>query len=260
MGNRLLNRNSFITGASRGIGLAIADRFADEGANVLLCARNKGPLEEAAKELRKYERRVRTWSADVTDQPAMIKMIKQALDEFGHIDILVNNAGAHTPSRFIDYTSEEFDRIIKVNLYGAFYVTQAVLLSMMERKEGKIINIASTAGKWGSINQCAYNASKHGLIGMTRCLGLEMAPYNINVNAICPALVETEMVVASTKVRAEMQNTSPEELLKKRLTRMPLQRIINPQEVARLAVYLASDECVNMTCQSISLCGGYIMV
>jgi NAD(P)-dependent dehydrogenase (short-subunit alcohol dehydrogenase family) len=120
--------------------------------------------------------------------------------------------------------------------------------------------MASTAGKWGSLNQCAYNASKHGVVGITRCLGLEMAPYNINVNAICPALVETDLVTASTIVRAKMQNVSPEELAKTRLKGMPLGRIIKPQEVARLALYLASDECLNMTCQSISLCGGHIMV
>ncbi len=242
MGDRLRDRTAFITGASRGIGFAIAKRFAEEGANLLICARNEGRLEEAAKELRKSKVRVKTWAIDVAEQGAVREMVRQALNEFGHIDILVNNAGGHKPSRFVDYTPEDFDRIIKVNLYGVFFVTQAVLPSMMDRKKGNIINIASTAGKWGSLNQCAYNVSKHGVVGMTRCLGLEMAPYNINVNAICPALVETDLVAASTITRAKMQNISPEELAKTRLKGMPLGRIIKPEEIAGLALFHPKNE------------------
>ena len=258
--NRLQDKIALITGGSRGIGLAMATRFAEEGADLFLCATNPDRLEEAASELRQLGGRVAWGPADVSDRQAVFNMVETALAEFGRIDILVNNAGAYQAARFVDYTPEDFDRIMKINLYGVFNVTQAVLPGMMERKKGKIVNIASTAGKWGSRNQSAYNASKHAVIGLTRCLGLEAAPLGINVNAICPALVESEMSAPMFAEHARMLGI-PEDVLRQHLiSQIPMQRLLKPGDVADLAVYLASEESNNVTCQSLAVCGGYTMI
>lgn len=260
MKRKLENRNALITGASRGIGQAIATRFAEEGGNLFICARTAGALEEAATEIRRLGGKVVSHVADVSDQKSVQGMVEYALKEFGQIDILVNNAGIAKFSRFIDYSLEDFDQTLKVNLYGVFLVTQAVLPGMMKHRKGKVINIASTAGKWGSINQSAYNASKHGVVGLTRCIALEMAPYNINVNAICPAIVETDMSLPFFEQHARILGISKEDLIKTLINKRALKRFLQPEEVAHLALYLASDESDGMTAQSISICGGLIMV
>ena len=257
---KLENHNALITGGSRGIGKAIARRFVEEGANIFLCARGEGALEETAKELRQMGGKVAAGVADVCNQQSVEKMVSSALAELGSVHILVNNAGMMMSRRFMDYSFEEFDQIMKVNLYGVFHVTRAILPSMMERKSGKIINMASTAGKWGSLNQSAYNTSKHAVIGLTRCLALEMAPFHISVNAICPAGVEGDEINSMVEHWSHQLGVTEEEARKKITARSPIGRFIKPEEVAALAAYLASNESDAMTAQSLSLCGGYLMV
>ena len=257
---RLENRNALITGGSRGIGKEIARRFVEEGANVFLCARGESALNKTAQELRQGGGKVVTHVADVTDGASVQLMVNHALEEFGVLDILVNNAGLTHSGRFLDHSLEEFDRVMRVNLYGVFHVTRTVLPSMIERKKGKIINMASTAGKWGSLNQSAYNASKHAVVGLTRCLALEMAPFHINVNAICPAGVEGEEIDSLVEHWATQMGVTKEQARKNITSRSPIGRFIHPEEVAALAVYLASDDSDAMTAQSLSLCGGYLMV
>ena len=260
-GRKLEKRNVLITGGSRGIGRAIAHRFAEEGANLFLCARRGGPLEEVVTELQPFGGKIATHVADVSDQRSVQEMVQHALNEFKQIDILVNNAGIYIPNRFVDYSLEEFDQVIKVNLYGVFLVTQAVLPGMIERKKGKVINIASTAGKIGTVNQSAYNASKHGVIGLTRCVGLEMAAFNINVNAICPSLVdETDMLKPFVEKQTKILRVSGEDLLKQVVSQVPMHRFVHPEEIANLALYLASDESDGMTAQSIAIDCGRTMV
>jgi meso-butanediol dehydrogenase / (S,S)-butanediol dehydrogenase / diacetyl reductase len=256
----LENRNALITGGSRGIGKEIARRFVEEGASVCLCARGEGALNETAEELRQMGGRVAAHVADVSDQGSVEEMVGHALAEFGVLDILVNNAGMTKSGRFMDYSFEDFERVVQVNLYSVFHVTRAVLPSMIEQKRGKIVNIASTAGKWGSMNQSAYNASKHAVVGLTRCLALEMAPFHINVNAICPAGVEGDEIESLVEHWATQMGVSKEQARKNITSRSPIGRFIYPEEVASLAVYLASDESDAMTAQSLSLCGGYLMV
>ena len=224
-------------------GKATAKGFAAEGANIFLSARSGGPLEQISKEIREMGGKVATCIADVSDQKSVQEMVRHALKEFDRIDILVNNAGTYIPRRFLEYSLEEFDRVMKTNLYGVFHVTQAVLPGMIEQKKGKIINIASTAGKRGSKNQSAYNASKHGVVGLTRCLALEMAPFNINVNAICPAAVdETGMIEPLMEYLSKSSGLSKEEVRKDGLSRIPIGRFIKPEEIASSVLYLASDE------------------
>jgi meso-butanediol dehydrogenase/(S,S)-butanediol dehydrogenase/diacetyl reductase len=257
---RLENRNALITGGSRGIGKEIARRFVEEGANVFLCARGESALNGTAEELRQLGGKVATHVADVSDNRSVEQMVKHALEQFGVLDILVNNAGMTMSNRFMDYSLEEFDRVMKVNFFGVLHVTRAVLPSMMARKRGKIVNMASTAGKWGSMNQSAYNTSKHAVVGLTRCLALEMAPFHINVNAICPAGVEGDEINSLVEHWASQLGVTKEQARKNITSRSPIGRFINPDEVAALAVYLASDESDAMTAQSLSLCGGYLMV
>lgn len=252
MTERLKNKVALITGAGRGIGREIALRFANEGADIFLNATRMETLEETRQLANDSGHRVEIYPADVSDRMAVKDMVQKALELFGRIDILVNNAGIYIPSPFMNYSYEDFDRVMKVNVYGPFNVTQSVLEHMIQQGQGKVINMASTAGKWASMNQSAYNTSKHALVGMTRCLALEMAQFNIKVNAICPGVVETDML-------SQFGPPTPE-LLEAIKQRIALRRLLKPEEVASLALYLASDESDGMTGQSILLDGGMVFV
>lgn len=253
---RLNDRVALITGAGRGIGRAISIKFAQEGADLFLCATRMETLKETQKLASDTGQRIELYPVDVADRDAVETMLKNAIDIFGRIDILVNNAGIYKRSPFIDYSPEDFDRIMKVNVYGPFNVTQFVLKHMLENKKGKIINIASTAGKWASMHQSAYNISKHALVGMTRCLALELAQSGINVNAICPGVVETDMF---SDILGDIEIT-PRQLKDMLVQRIPIGRLLDPEEVANLAAYLASSESDGMTGQSILLDGGMLFV
>ncbi len=253
-------RKALITGAGRGIGRAIAVRFAQEGADLFLCATRMETLQETQRLASATGRRVELYPLDIADRHAVEEMVPRAIHAMGGIDILVNNAGVYKPSRFVDYTYEDFDRIMKVNIYGPFVLTQLVLRHMLERKGGKVVNIASTAGKWASMNQSAYNISKHGLVALTRCVGLEMAPHGITVNAICPGLVETDMKSVFGEGHGKIMGVTPQEALDWVTQRVPMRRWLKPEEIASLAVYLASSESDGMTGQSILLDGGMLFV
>lgn len=257
---RLKDRVALVTGAGRGIGRAITIKFAREGADLFLCATRMETLEEAAKLAAEHGSEIELHAVDVADRAAVEKMVRKAIEVFGHIDILVNNAGVYKPARFVDYEYEVFDRIMKVNVYGPFNLTQFVLRHMLERKAGKVINIASTAGKWASIHQSAYNTSKHALVGMTRCLALEMAPHGINVNAICPGMVQTDMVSQFTGEHAKIMGVSEDVVKSFMMQRIPMGRLLQPEEIADLAAYLASSESEGMTGQSILVDGGMLFV
>ena len=174
MEGRLVGKTALVTGASRGIGLAIAEAFAREGCRLALNARGAERLDTVAQSLSAKGTEVRTFAADVCDREAVDEMV-QEIENWAPIDILVNNAGIHVPSRFVDYTFDDFKHVIESNVYSVFHVTQSVLPAMIARERGRVINLASTAGKMGSRNQSAYNASKHAVVGITRCLGLKLA-------------------------------------------------------------------------------------
>jgi 3-hydroxybutyrate dehydrogenase len=256
---RLAGRSALVTGASRGIGRAIALRFAEEGADLFLTATREAQLAETARLAEARGARVGTRTADVSDRAAVGALFEAALAFLGPLDVLVNNAGVYKAARLVDYTPEDFDRVIRVNLYGAFHAMQLALRHMQERKRGKVVNIASTAGKWGSINQSAYNASKHALVGLTRCAALEMAPHGVQVNAICPGFVETDML-EEFRAHAAILGAPFEKVLEGALARVPQKRLLAPAEIASLAVYLASAESDGMTGQSLLLDGGMLML
>jgi NAD(P)-dependent dehydrogenase (short-subunit alcohol dehydrogenase family) len=260
MAHRLSGKTALITGGNRGIGRAIAEAYAAEGADIVLSARDAALLERVADQLRDAHG-VRCFASpcDVTDRASVGAMVEHAERDFG-IDILVNNAGVYRAGRFVDLEHEAFRQLFEVNFYGVVHVTQAVFPAMMRRKAGRVINIASTAGKWGSLNQSAYNASKHAVVGLTRCLALEGAEHNILVNAICPWFVETEMMDSFVRERSAAAQVAPEALVSAWKDAAPLKRFVRAEEVAPLAVFLASDESSCVNGQSWAVDGGYTMI
>jgi NAD(P)-dependent dehydrogenase (short-subunit alcohol dehydrogenase family) len=159
----------------------------------------------------------------------------------------------------MDYVPQDFQDMLDVNLFGVLHFTQACLPGMQLRQHGRIINMASTAGKWGSRNQSAYNVSKHAVVGLTRCLALEASPYQVTVNAICPGFIQTDMVEELKAQVAKSSGISGEDMVKAALARVPLGRVLDPDEIASLAVYLGSVESRGMTGQSIHLDGGMVL-
>jgi NAD(P)-dependent dehydrogenase (short-subunit alcohol dehydrogenase family) len=251
---------AIITGASRGIGQAIAQAYANEGASLCLIARNKHALDELAATLNLSAAQVMTMALDVTDREACFQAVAQVKQHFGRVDTLVNNAGIYRSKTFLEYTAQDFQELLDVNLFGVLHFTQACLPHMQQRQKGSIINIASTAGKWGSRNQSAYNASKHAVVGLTRCLALEMSAHNVLVNAICPWVVDTDMATGFISEHAKNLGIDAEQATKNFLSMVPIKRFIRPEEVANLAVFLASDESSYVNGQSWAVDGGYSMI
>lgn len=260
---RLQAKTALITGASRGIGRAIALAYAAEGAGLVLTATNEQALAGVQAEVEQLGAPCAIVAADVTDPQALTDMFNTACEWRGGIDVLVNNAGIYIGKSFTDYNYEEFDRLMKVNVYAVFQLMQMGLVHMQQRYDeagchGSIVNIASTAGKWESPNQAAYNTTKHAVVGMTRCAALENALHGITVNAICPGMVETDMF-QQFQVHADKLGIDLDQLKAATLQRIPMGRFLDPEEVAHIAVYLGSDESVGMTGQTITISGGMRM-
>lgn len=259
MSLRLKDRVAIITGASRGIGLAISQAYAAEGATLCLVATKAHKLEQVKADLNLPADRVMTLAVDVTQRDACFDAVNQVMRHHGRVDVLVNNAGIYRSKSFLDYEAQDFQDLLDVNLFGVLHFMQACLPGMQARRHGRIINMASTAGKWGSRNQSAYNVSKHAVVGLTRCVALEASPYAVTVNAICPGFVQTDMVEELKAQVAQTTGMSAEDMVKATLTRVPLGRVLNPEEIAGLAVYLGSAESSGMTGQSIHVDGGMVL-
>jgi NAD(P)-dependent dehydrogenase (short-subunit alcohol dehydrogenase family) len=257
---KLEGRRALITGGNGGIGLAIASAFVGEGADVTIVGTNDNKLSEASALLEQSGRRIVSVNADVSDAEQCRRAVETALGSLGGIDILVNGAGVYISRRFVDYSVDEYSRVMSVNVDGTFHMCQAVLGHMTDVGFGRIINIASSAGKWASRNQAVYNMSKHAVIGLTRCLALECAPSGITVNALCPGLVHTDMSDALEREQAEATGTSPSDVHAAMLSRIAIGRYLEPHECGPLAVLLASEESAAMTGQSIMVDGGMVFV
>jgi NAD(P)-dependent dehydrogenase (short-subunit alcohol dehydrogenase family) len=259
MAHRLDQQVAIITGASRGIGRAIAEAYAAEGASLCLVATDEARLNEVKDALGLPAERIMTVGLNVTDRDACFAAVEQVEQRFGRVDVLVNNAGVYRAKPFMDYVPQDFQDMLDVNLFGVLHFTQACLPGMQARQHGRIVNMASTAGKWGSRNQSAYNVSKHAVVGLTRCLALEASPYKVTVNAICPGFIQTDMVEELKAQVAHSSGISGDDMVKAVLTRVPLGRVLDPSEIASLAVYLGSAESRGMTGQSIHLDGGMVL-
>ncbi|KXU15119.1 3-oxoacyl-(acyl-carrier protein) reductase [Streptococcus infantis] len=242
---KLEQKNVFITGSSRGIGLAIAHKFASLGANVVLNSRGE-ISEELLAEFKPYGVKVLAISGDVSDFADAKRMIDQAIEELGSVDVLVNNAGITQDTLMLKMTEEDFEKVLKVNLTGAFNMTQTVLKPMIKAREGAIINMSSVVGLMGNIGQANYAASKAGLIGFTKSVAREVANRNVRVNAIAPGMIESDMTaVLSDKVKDAM------------LAQIPMKQFGQAEQVAEVTAFLASQD--YLTGQVIAIDGGLTM-
>ncbi len=255
---RLAGRTALITGASRGIGRAIARAFAAAGADLFLTATDSAKLEETRQLLAGEGVDVQLHAANLSDAGSIEALFNTAAEWRGGLDILVNNAGIYIGKPFVNYALSDLEQVMQVNVYAVFQLTQRAIRHMAERGGGKIVNIASTAGKYESPNQAVYNISKHALVGLTRCAALETATQGININAICPGFVSTGMF-DNLQNSADELGMPVEELQKIIVSRVPMGRLVYPEEVGHLAVYLACSESDGMTGQSIPISGGMRM-
>ncbi|MBU0906206.1 MAG: 3-oxoacyl-[acyl-carrier-protein] reductase [Planococcaceae bacterium] len=246
---KLDGKAALVTGASRGIGAEIAKQLAKEGARVAVnYSGSQSKAEEVVNEIIAAGGQAFAIQASVSDAENVTDMVKQTIEQFGSVDILVNNAGITRDNLLMRMKESEWDDVIDTNLKGVFLCTKAVTRQMMKQRAGKIINIASIVGVSGNAGQANYVAAKAGVIGLTKTTAKELASRHINVNAIAPGFITTEMTdELSDDVKNQM------------LTQIPLSKLGNPQDVAKAVVFLASDDASYITGQTLHVDGGMVM-
>jgi NAD(P)-dependent dehydrogenase (short-subunit alcohol dehydrogenase family) len=248
-----------VTGGSRGIGRAIAEQLAAAGCSVVVGGRDAEALLQTVKAIESAGGTASAVGLDVTDDDSVSAFAAAAVDALGGPPtVLVNNAGVYKAGRFEDIPMAEWQRVMDVNLFGIVRVTQAFLPGMVEAGGGNIVNIASSAGKWASLYQSPYNASKHAVIGLTRCLALENAKTGVVVTAVCPGFVDTGLLLESEL--ADVYGMTKEGLREMAETRSPIGRLTTPDEVAELVLYLSGPGAAPATGQSYSITGGLLFV
>lgn len=241
----LHGKTVFVTGSTRGIGLAIAHKFAQLGANVVLNGRRAVP-ESLLETFSHYNGEVLAVSGDVSDEADSKRMVAEVTKILGNIDVLVNNAGITNDKLMLKMTQEDFEKVLKVNLTGAFNMTQAVLKPMSKARSGAIINISSVVGLVGNVGQANYAASKAGLIGFSKSVAREVAGRGVRVNVVAPGFIESDMTDAI-----------PDKLKDAMLAQIPMKRIGKPKEVAEVVAFLAKQE--YLTGQVLAIDGGMTM-
>ncbi len=246
---RLKDKVAFVTGAAQGIGREIALTFASEGADIVVGDINLDKAIKTQADIEALGRKALALELDVTDYAKLTQGINKILDKFKKVDILVNNAGITKDNLILRMGDAEWDAVISVNLKGTFNCTKAVSRLMIKQRHGKIINVASIVGIIGNAGQANYSASKAGIIALTKTAAKELASRNINVNAIAPGFIQTEMTARL-----------PEDLKQKMQEAIPLGRFGSPVDVASVCVFLASEEASYITGQTIIVDGGMVMV
>jgi len=243
------NKVSLVTGASRGIGRAIAIALAEKGSDVIVnYAGSKEKAEEVVARIKELGRQAIAIQADVSNQEAVENMVEQSLAHFGRIDVLVNNAGIAKDNLVMRMKVPEWDDVINTNLKSVFLCSKAVIRPMMKARKGRIVNVSSVVGAIGNAGQANYAAAKSGVIGLTKTLARELASRNIAVNAVAPGFIETDMTASLPQEAKDMM-----------FSQIPLNRFGQPEEVAKVVCFLASDDASYMTGQTLFVDGGMVM-
>ena len=246
--NLLKGKNVIITGASRGIGRGIAEKFAEQGANIAFtCIKMSDSSLELAKSLEKIGVKAKAYESNAADFDAAIKLAEDVLNDFGSIDVLVNNAGITKDNLLMRMSEEDFNDVMKINMNSVFNNTKAVLRQMLKQRSGSIINLSSVVGVKGNAGQSNYSSSKAGIIGFTKSVALELGSRNIRCNAIAPGFIETEMTKALSN---DQVNDWAESI--------PLKRTGQVEDIANTSLFLASDMSSYITGQVINVCGGML--
>jgi 3-oxoacyl-[acyl-carrier protein] reductase len=245
---RLKEKTAIITGAANGIGFAAAERFAREGANVILADFDEEIGRQREEELRAEGLQARFIQVDVSKRESIDELVRQVLEEYRGIDVLINNAGITRDSMLAKMAAEDFQKVIDVNLTGVFHCTQAVVPSMIEQGKGKIISTSSVSGVYGNIGQTNYAAAKAGVVGMTKTWAKELGRKGINVNAVAPGFIHTGM---TAKV--------PEKVIGQMKQMVPLGRLGSPEDIANAYLFLASDESDYINGTVLHVDGGIMM-
>ena len=244
----MLNRVAFVTGASRGIGREIALTLCRAGFDIVAASPQIEKNEEIAEKIRACSGQALAVNLDLLSYDSIRAAFAKALQQFGRIDVLVNNAGVTRDGLAVRMKREDWDRVLQINLHGAFFAIQQVLPSMMKQRYGRIINISSIVGESGNAGQANYVAAKAGLIGLTKALAKEMAPREITVNAVAPGFIDTDMTAGLT-----------DELKEKLLAQVPLRRLGRPEDIAAAVRFLASEEAGYITGHVLNVNGGMYM-
>jgi ketoreductase len=251
-------RVALVSGGTSGIGLAVARLLARQGHAVFIGARDAARVSATVKELRSEGLDVDGHPLDVREEAGVRAFVAAAVQRYGAVDVLVNNAGRSGGGVTADIADELWYDVVETNLNSVFRMTREVLNAggMRDKDRGRIINIASTAGKQGVVLGAPYSASKHGVVGFTKALGNELAPTGITVNAVCPGYVETPMAQRVRAGYAAAYSTDESVIMEKFTAKIPLGRYSTPEEVAGLVGYLASDTAGSITAQALNVCGG----
>lgn len=254
---KLAGKVAIVTGGGKGIGRAVALLFAREGGSILLNGTTKEAIEAVAEEINRQGGRAIAYQADIADEAKVKQMIETTLSEYGKIDILVNNSGIAGPTApLVNVSLEDWQRTFDINLTGAFLCAKYALPSMIEQKSGCVLNITSVGGLGGYPYRSPYSASKWGMIGLTKTIALEVGRYNINANAIAPGPVRGPRIEAVLQKRAEQLGRTYEEVEQEMVEGTALRRMVENEDIAAMALFLASDEGRNITGETINISGG----
>jgi NAD(P)-dependent dehydrogenase (short-subunit alcohol dehydrogenase family) len=246
-----------VTGGGRGIGRAIALAFAEPGSTVAIAARTRSDLEATGSEIEKRGAAPVLLTVDIRDESAVAAGFQRLRESSDRLDVLVNNAGVGGGRPVQEADPADWRRILDTNVFGTFLVTQQAISLLPDR--GRIVNISSVLGRFGVPGYTAYCASKHVVIGFTRALALELASRQITVNALCPGWVDTDMAAQGMQLGANATGVTFEEFKKQAIGRVPIGRMIQPEEVAALVRFLASPQASAITGQTYNICGGQTM-